>query len=244
METSLVASPENTEYIAERDPDIVAQRATRVANILAEIIEKQKLYVTIQGKKYVKVDAWIGLGNLMGVYPKEVYVNELPDGGFESCVEIVSMGTGQVVGRASAICGVDEHRWGKAEKYARRSMSVTRATGKAFRLTFSWVMCLAGFEATPSEEMPREEERKVNAQPTTYDSREEMVGEYGAPPEGRKSVSKGRRVDTLYSGSSDQQQHLEKYLTDKGIPKDSWLAIHEKMIGQPKADITKILGEM
>jgi hypothetical protein len=32
-------------------------------------------------------------------------------------------------------------------------MATTRATGKACRLAFSWVMVLAGYEATPSEEM-------------------------------------------------------------------------------------------
>lgn len=33
----------------------------------------------------------------------------------------------------------------------------TRATGKACRLAFSWIMRLAGYEATPAEEMPQPE---------------------------------------------------------------------------------------
>ena len=32
-------------------------------------------------------------------------------------------------------------------------MAITRATGKAFRLSFSWIMKLAGFQPTPAEEM-------------------------------------------------------------------------------------------
>jgi hypothetical protein len=32
-------------------------------------------------------------------------------------------------------------------------MAVTRATGKAYRLAFSWIMNLAGYEVTPAEEM-------------------------------------------------------------------------------------------
>ena len=32
-------------------------------------------------------------------------------------------------------------------------MALTRATGKAFRLGFSWIITLAGYEATPAEEM-------------------------------------------------------------------------------------------
>lgn len=39
-----------------------------------------------------------------------------------------------------------------------RSMAVTRATGKAFRLGFSWVMVMAGYSPTPAEEMPPENE--------------------------------------------------------------------------------------
>ena len=33
-------------------------------------------------------------------------------------------------------------------------MAITRATGKAFRLNYSWIMALAGYEPTPAEEMP------------------------------------------------------------------------------------------
>ncbi|MBK8185727.1 MAG: hypothetical protein IPK63_23660 [Candidatus Competibacteraceae bacterium] len=33
-------------------------------------------------------------------------------------------------------------------------MAQTRATGKACRLAFSWIMSLAGYEPTPAEEMP------------------------------------------------------------------------------------------
>ena len=35
-------------------------------------------------------------------------------------------------------------------------MAETRATGKAMRVALSWVMALAGYEATPAEEMPAE----------------------------------------------------------------------------------------
>jgi len=36
-------------------------------------------------------------------------------------------------------------------------MAITRATGKAFRLSLSWIMQLAGFDPTPAEEIPHEE---------------------------------------------------------------------------------------
>ena len=48
---------------------------------------------------------------------------------------------------------MDETKWAKGPDYARRSMAATRATSKACRLAFSWVMVLAGFQPTPAEEM-------------------------------------------------------------------------------------------
>ena len=54
-------------------------------------------------------------------------------------------------------CGTDEKTWASRARYARRSMALTRATAKASRLAFSWVMVLAGYEPTPSEEIPEEQ---------------------------------------------------------------------------------------
>ena len=34
------------------------------------------------------------------------------------------------------------------------SMAQTRALGKAYRMALGWIMKMAGYEATPAEEMP------------------------------------------------------------------------------------------
>ena len=47
-----------------------------------------------------------------------------------------------------------ERKWAKADDYAIRSMSQTRATSKALRLPLGFVMQLAGFDATPADEIP------------------------------------------------------------------------------------------
>jgi hypothetical protein len=60
---------------------------------------------------------------------------------------------------------MDEPTWAKRPGYARRSMAVTRATGKAFRLGFSWIMTLAGYEVTPAEEMPQVVEHNSSEKP-------------------------------------------------------------------------------
>lgn len=125
----------------------------KIAVALADIIEQQKLYTNIQGKKHVRVEGWTTLGAMLGVVPLELESKDLGDGSYESTVELVRTSDGQPVGRASAVCGT-EGTWKGRDKYARKSMATTRATGKAFRLGFSWIMVLCGYEPTPSEEMP------------------------------------------------------------------------------------------
>ena len=86
------------------------------------------------------------------------------DGIYVAVVELVRMNDGACISRASAECG-EEKPWNTRAKYARRSMAQTRATGKACRLAFSWIMSLAGYEVTPAEEMTPiiEAEQVINA---------------------------------------------------------------------------------
>jgi len=78
---------------------------------------------------------------------------EHDDGSYEATVELIRASDGAVIGRGSAICGMDESTWASRPRYARRSMAITRATGKAFRLGYSWIITLAGYAPTPAEEM-------------------------------------------------------------------------------------------
>jgi len=137
-------------------PAELIDRATAVATPLARLIEDRKLYSTIQGRKFVRVEGWMTLAAMLGVTPFEVEVAK-EDGIYTAVVELRRLSDGVAVSRASAECG-SEHPWNKRDLYARRSMAITRATGKAARMGFSWIMALAGYEATPAEEMPHESE--------------------------------------------------------------------------------------
>ena len=88
---------------------------------------------------------------MLGVTAREVKTTE-QDGIYIAIVELVRMSDGACISRASAECG-EEKPWNTRPRYARRSMAQTRATGKACRLAFSWIMSLAGYEVTPAEEM-------------------------------------------------------------------------------------------
>lgn len=134
----------------------VVNVATEVANALAGVIESRKLYNNISGRRYVRCEGWTTLAAMLGFVPREVAVTRLESGTYQAIVELVRLSDGSAPIRASAECGMDEPTWASRPDYARRSMAVTRATSKACRLAFSWVMALSGYEVTPAEEIPHD----------------------------------------------------------------------------------------
>ncbi len=141
------------------EPDEIIARATSTAGSLAKVIRSQKLAVTISGREHVRVEGWTLLGTLLGVFPYLVWTRPLElrgDGlpmGWEARCEARTI-DGRVVGSAEAMCSRSEKTWANRDDYALRSMAQTRATSKALRQPLGFVMALAGFEATPAEEMP------------------------------------------------------------------------------------------
>ena len=133
-------------------PEDIVKRASSVATVLANVIDDKKLFTVINNKKYVQVDGWATLGAMLGVLPRETKSEKI-ENGYLAFVELIRTTDGMVIGGASAICTREERNWSKRDEYAIKSMATTRATGKAYRLGFSWIMNLAGYESTPAEEM-------------------------------------------------------------------------------------------
>lgn len=137
-----------------------------MANVLKGHIVKQKLYTTIVGKNYAHVEGWQFAGGLMGLFPIVTEVVDLSKQGeikWMAKVEIQNIKDGKVVGRGFAICSNKENRKKSFDEYAIVSMAQTRAIGKAYRNLIGWVMKLAGYEGTPSEEMVRAGEKMPEA---------------------------------------------------------------------------------
>jgi hypothetical protein len=157
--------------LAVTGPGGLVKRATEVATVLAGIIKDRRLASSIQGKNFVRVEGWSTLGAMLGVLPREVSVARQDDGGYVAVVELIRIHDGAIIGRGSALVGMDEKdkrgkpTWAGRAEYARRSMAITRATGKAYRLGFSWIMTLAGYEPTPAEEMIDAEYQEVKQKP-------------------------------------------------------------------------------
>ena len=171
------------------DPGEVIVKATATAKPLAEVIRKQKLYKTIQGKNHVLVEGWTLLGSMLGVFPIVQWTRKL-DNGWEARVEARTM-DGNVVGAAEAQCLRTETRWASADDYAIRSMAQTRATSRALRGPLGFVVQLAGFQPEPAEDMPESAPAKKPESAPAKKTRK-SAGEPAEPG----SVSTGRAAPT------------------------------------------------
>ena len=155
-----VTRPSNLGVLKGDNAPEFLSSAVVVANSLKSIVDQQKLFVLLEHKsrdgqkvfsKHVKCEGWTTLAALLGFVPTEISCVK-DDDVYIATVGLVRVSDGKELIRASAECGKDG-MFKFTDSFARRSMSQTRATAKACRLAFSWVMTLAGYEATPAEEM-------------------------------------------------------------------------------------------
>ncbi len=146
-----IQAPQTSTLFQTTDPITVIDKATKVATRLAGVIKQQHLYADIRGKHHVTVSGWTLLGSLLGVFPITVWTRKL-ENGWEARVEARTL-TGNLVGAAEAQCLTSESSWSNREDFALRSMAQTRATSKAMRMPLGYIVQLAGFDATPAEEM-------------------------------------------------------------------------------------------
>lgn len=141
------------EYAIDKPSKLVG-----MAQLLKQHIVTQKLYTPIAGKNYAHVEGWQFAGGLLGIYPKIHKVENLSQGQemkWLAEVHLIERTTDKVVGVGIAVCSNKENKKKNFDEYAILSMAQTRAIGKAYRNLIGWVMKLAGYEATPSEEMVR-----------------------------------------------------------------------------------------
>ena len=211
MSDLIEVEPKQSAALLDLRPADMVVRATEIANVLKDVIKQQKLTVKIGPNEHVKAEGWATMGSMLNVLPKERQVIEHPDGSFEAYVDLVNMRTGVIVGGGSAICGAEEQRWKKAERYARRSMAITRATGKAYRLCFAWVMALAGYNTTPAEEMPFEDEAKK-------------------PNDTIEAVEVKAPTSTVYTATNSEKQFLLGVFERLGVAAADRAAINKTLL--------------
>ena len=171
-EVAVVTQTQNLPDYAILNPEIPmsvkVKVATNVADILAPLVRNQGLALKGLNKKdpekeYVTVEGWEVLGTILGITPVTKIIAEIKNDngrvvGYRARAtlyrdpiiqndEIVG---GTIVARAEAQA---DKTGRQKELFSIASMSQTRALGKAYRMGLSWIMKMAGFEATPAEEM-------------------------------------------------------------------------------------------
>jgi hypothetical protein len=140
------------------------EKARDWAAAIDRVVKQQRRFVTIEGKRYILSDAWLMIAALDQAAPvAEDPVPIVEDGkivGYRVSVKLVRP-DGAVRGRATMTCYLDEYPCrGKRGTDAHRaaiSAATTWAAAKAAKLTYGWVVVLAGYEPTLAEEAPEQE---------------------------------------------------------------------------------------
>jgi hypothetical protein len=111
--------------------------------------------VNIKGKQYPKIEWWTTVSASLGLFPQVVFAQRLDrDDEIAYEAKVAVYRHNQIVASGEAMCSNREERWSHADEYAIKSMAITRASGKAYRIPLSFLAVMAGLEATPAEEIP------------------------------------------------------------------------------------------
>jgi hypothetical protein len=168
---------------SQQDVGLGVERATAIANVLADIVDQRGLSVRIGGGEHLKIEAWQTLAMLVGVssgteWSRAIYNPRGEYEGEEARCQVLRTATGQLITAGEAGCYADEnqkrrdgtfvHRWidaceghssrptgpcGSVTRHAIKSMAQTRAASKALSSALRFIPVLAGFAGTPAEEM-------------------------------------------------------------------------------------------
>ena len=149
---------DNHRALFSHDPEQAYREAQRLVNAVASKCTGPGYLVNIRGKQYPKIEWWTSVSASLGLFPRVLYSKRLDrdsEIAYEAKVEVHR--NGQIIASGEAMCSNREDRWRNADEYAIKSMSITRASGKAYRIPLSFLAVMAGLEVTPAEEMPRDE---------------------------------------------------------------------------------------
>jgi len=191
-----------------RPPEVVLEEARHAAKILSDVIANKKKPVMFNGEQYLEFEDWQTVGRFYGVSAKitrTTYVEFGEVKGFEAIAEVIDH-NGRVVSSAEAMCLNDETNWSKKPLFQLRSMAQTRACAKAFRNALAWVVVLAGYKATPAEEMA--DVRSQVQQPVKSAPRAQAS-------DGKISDKQRKRLYAIYTGAGVSNDEMQAYLAEQ-----------------------------
>jgi hypothetical protein len=140
-------------------PAEVVESATTQAKLLMNIVEQTKCYQQIANKKYLQVEAWETIGAFNRTHSETESITPIVRDsetiGYQAHVQLWK--DGQIVGGAVMPCYFTENcckgKEGDAKHKACMSAAQTFATSKAYRMNYSYVAILAGYQPLPAEEI-------------------------------------------------------------------------------------------
>ena len=182
-------------------PAAIVDKAAEMAVILNRIVKQAGLSQKFGSKEYLQFEAWQTIGRFHNCTPVTEWTRAIKQDGYDGnwgweCRVNVITADGQLVGAAEGMCCRDESNWKKRNDYALRSMAQTRTASKALRSCFAWVAVLAGYEATPAEEMKDEyvkdkpKDEKPEFVPITPDQKAKIVEMFKAQGYEKKEATK------------------------------------------------------
>lgn len=185
-----------------RNPETVISEARLAAKALKGVIDSKGKKVVINGKQYLEFDDWQLLGAFYGVTAKVSSTSEIKDDKGKNIgflAKAVAVKDGIEIAAAEAECLSYENNWKyKAfnQRFMLRSMAQTRACSKALRNCLAWVVVLAGYAATPAEEMVNVEVKEDYKESKTYKTLVRIAERKGVTEEVNDMLSKlGDEVD-------------------------------------------------
>jgi len=155
-------------------PAEVVENSTVQAKLLMDIVEKTKCYQEISGAKYLQVEAWETIGAFNRTHAETETITPISREnetiGYQARVQLWKDGV--VVGGAVMPCYFTEScckgKEGDAKHKACMSAAQTFATSKAYRMNFSYVAILAGYQPMPAEEITEDMAQPAKADKTTH----------------------------------------------------------------------------
>lgn len=154
--SELVVMPPPAQMIVSRPPEIVLEEARVAATALKAVIDGKVKKVIFNGNVYLEFEDWQTVAKFYGATVKVADTKYVEFGevkGFEAKAVVINVSTGMEISGAEALCLNDEPNWKKKPLFQLKSMAQTRASAKALRNVFAWVVVLAGYKPTPAEEM-------------------------------------------------------------------------------------------
>ncbi len=159
--------------------------AKESAKFLVDIIRKNNWAKKLGGQsEHIQYEGWQTAGKFYGYTVKTLdseYVKFDETWGFKARAIVVNEKTGIEVGGAEAYCMSDEYNWKSKPKFQLASMAQTRAGSKALRQILGFVVALAGYSATPAEEMDGVVESPKPSQPIRNDKSTDWIDGDNSP---------------------------------------------------------------